>query len=464
MTVRPDAPAAHATAINILKQRFGDNLTTGEAVRTQHAHSTTWIKPMLADAVVFAESHEDVVEVVRVCSEHKVPIVAFGAGTSLEGHVNAPRGGICIDLARMNRIISVNTEDLDCVVEPGVSRTQLNEYLRDLGLFFSVDPGAGDATIGGMAATRASGTTAVRYGTMRDNVINLTAVMADGSTVRTGRRARKSSAGYDLTHLMVGSEGTLGITTELTVRVHGIPESILAAVCPFETIDGACNAVIQAIQLGLGLARMELLDEVQVRACNAYSDLDMKEAPTLFLEFHGTSAAASEQVETFREIAESEGGSDFEWAEAVEDRNKLWQARHDAYWASLQLRPGADALSTDICVPISKLATCVNETRADIDEMGLIAPIVGHVGDGNFHVLPLFDMSDADELARIKAFTHRLSERALAHDGTCTGEHGIGMGKIKMLEAEHGAGVAVMQAVKAALDPDNIMNPGKIFT
>ncbi len=458
-----NAPASHATAIDILKQRFGERLSTGQAVRTQHAHSTTWIAPMPADAVVFAESHDDIVEIVRVCAEHKVPVIAFGAGTSLEGHVNAPRGGICIDTARMNRIISVNTDDLDCVVEPGVSRKQLNEHLRDMGLFFSVDPGAEDATLGGMTATRASGTTAVRYGTMRDNVINLQVVMADGSTIQTGNRARKSSAGYDLTRLMVGSEGTLGITTQLTVKVHGIPESILAAVCPFATIEGACNAVIQAIQLGLGLARMEFLDELQVRACNAYSGLAMKEAPTLFLEFHGTSAATREQVETFREIAEGEGGSDFEWAESVEDRNRLWKARHDAYWACLQLKPGADALSTDICVPISKLAQCVNETRADIDAMGLIAPIVGHVGDGNFHVLPLFDMSNVDELAKIREFTKRLGERALAHDGTCTGEHGIGMGKINMLEAEHGLGVPVMKAIKDALDPDGIMNPGKIF-
>lgn len=457
------APSGHATAIDILKQRFGERLSTGEAVRTQHAHSTTWIKPMLADAVVFAESHDEVSEVVRVCAEHKVPIVAFGAGTSLEGHVNAPQGGICIDLARMNRIVSVNTEDLDCVVEPGVSRKQLNEHLRDMGLFFSVDPGAEDATLGGMTATRASGTTAVRYGTMRDNVINLQVVMADGSTIQTGKRARKSSAGYDLTRLMIGSEGTLGITTELTVRVHGIPESILAAVCPFETIDGACNAVIQAIQLGLGLARMEFLDEVQVRACNNYSGLEMKEAPTLFLEFHGTPTATREQVEIFREIAEGEGGSDFEWAESVEDRNKLWKARHDAYWASLTLRPGVDALSTDVCVPISRLATCVNETRADIDELGLLAPIVGHVGDGNFHTLPIFDMSAPDELAKVQEFVRRLGQRALDHDGTCTGEHGIGMGKIDMLECEHGAGVPVMKAIKTALDPHNIMNPGKIF-
>ncbi|MGI9408237.1 MAG: FAD-binding oxidoreductase [Hyphomicrobiaceae bacterium] len=463
MDHQPDQSSVYVTAIDILKQRFGNRLSTGQAVREQHGHTTTWIENMPPDAVVFAKSHDDIVTVVEVCAAHRVPVVAFGAGTSLEGQVNAPRGGVCIDTTGMNRIISVNAEDLDCVVEPGVSRKQLNDYLRDQGLFFSVDPGAEDATIGGMAATRASGTTAVRYGTMRDNVLNMTVVMADGSTVRTARRARKSSAGYDLTHLMVGSEGTLGIMTELTVRVHGIPETILAAVCPFETMDGACNTVIQAIQLGLGLARMEFLDEVQVKAVNAYSGLDMREAPTLFLEFHGTPAGTREQVETFREIAEAEGAQAFDWAEEAEDRNKLWKARHDAYWAGRALRPGVDALSTDICVPISKLAECVTETKADIVASGMIAPVVGHVGDGNFHVLPLVDMANPDEVATVKAFLDRLNERALACDGTCTGEHGIGMGKQKYLHAELGPGVAIMKAVKTALDPDGIMNPGKIF-
>ncbi|MEO0618867.1 MAG: FAD-linked oxidase C-terminal domain-containing protein [Pseudomonadota bacterium] len=458
-----DRAEAVARAIDILKQRFGPRLSTGEAIRNQHAHTTTWIAPQPADAVVFAEHHDDVAEVVRVCAEHRVPVVPFGAGTSLEGQVNAARGGISIDTAGMNKIIAVNESDLDCVVQPGVSRKQLNDHLRDMGLFFSVDPGAEDATLGGMAATRASGTMALRYGTMRDNVINLTAVMANGATVKTARRARKSSAGFDLTHLLVGSEGTLGVTTELTVRVHGIPEATLAAVCPFETLEGACNAVIQSIQLGLGLARAELLDELQVRACNSYSDMSMEEKPTLFLEFHGSEAGTREQVETFRDLAELEGGQGLQWAQAVEDRNKLWKARHDAYWAARALRPGANAVATDICVPISRLAQCVRETREDIDQMGLIAPIVGHIGDGNFHVLPLIDMADHREVAQVEEFVLRLGARALEHDGTCTGEHGIGSGKMKLMHAEHGAGVDVMRAIKAALDPDGIMNPEKIF-
>ena len=450
-------------ALEALAPRFGTRLQTGLAIRQQHASTLTWLPVAAPDAVVFAETPEDVVAVVRICAGHKVPIIPFGAGTSLEGHVNAPFGGISLDLSRMNRILTINGQDLDAHVEAGVTRTQLNDHLRDQGLFFPVDPGAGHATLGGMAATRASGTTAVRYGTMKDNVLNITAVMADGNIVRTTGRARKSSAGYDLTRLLVGSEGTLGIITSLTVRLFGIPESILAAVCPFKTLEGACNTVIQAIQLGLGAARMELLDELQIRAFVAYAKLPLEEAPTLFVEFHGTPAATREQIEMFRAIGESEGMLRFDSAETAEDRNRLWKARHDAFWAAKALRPGAEAFATDVCVPISRLAECVTATKADIARLGLIAPVLGHVGDGNFHVQPLVDMSDTDEKRRVEDFLHRLAERALAMDGTCTGEHGIGTGKIKYMAAEHGPGLEVMRAIKHALDPGNILNPGKIF-
>ncbi len=452
-----------STAVAILRQRFGDRLQTGDAIRRQHGHTLTWIENQPPDAVVFVETAEEVADIVQVARTHRAPIIAFGAGTSLEGHLNAPQGGISIDFSRMNKIISVNERDLDCVVQPGVSRKQLNDYLRDLGLFFPVDPGAEEATIGGMAGTRASGTTAVKYGTMRENVINLTAVLADGSIVKTGNRARKSAAGYDLTKLLVGSEGTLGITTELTVRLYGIPEKVLAAVCPFKTLEGACNSVIQSIQLGLGIARMELLDPVQIHACNVHSKLALDEAPTLFLEFHGTEASARDQVEMFRQIAEAEGAIRFDWAEKEEDRRRLWKARHDAYWAVKTAWPGKDVLATDICVPISRLADCVLETQADIKQLGLIAPIVGHVGDGNFHTSPLFNAADPKEHAAVRGFLERLAARAIRMDGTCTGEHGVGQGKVKYLKAELGSGLDMMRAIKRALDPDDILNPGKIL-
>jgi D-lactate dehydrogenase (cytochrome) len=391
-----------------------------------------------------------------------VPVIPFGTGTSLEGHVNAPFGGVSIDFRDMNRVLAVHAEDLDCVVEPGITRKQLNEHLRDQGVFFPIDPGA-DASLGGMAATRASGTNAVRYGTMKDNVLALKAVLANGEVVTTARRARKSSAGYDLTRLLVGSEGTLGIITELTLKLQGIPEAISSAVCPFTSIADACNAVIATIQSGIPVARIELLDEVQVRASNAYSKLSLKEAPTLFLEFHGSEASVAEQAQRFGEIASELQGGPFEWATRPEDRTRLWQARHDAYWSQIALRPGAKGLATDVCVPISRLAECVVETRRDIDEMGLIAPIVGHAGDGNFHVGLLIDMDNAAEIAAAERFLERLVERALAMEGTCTGEHGVGQGKIKYLEAEHGtAAIDVMRAVKQALDPHNLLNPGKI--
>jgi len=458
---RPSAEAKRALFAR-LAARFGNRFSTGAALREQHANTLTWIATQPPDAVLFAETTHEVVEAVKLCAEARVPVIPFGTGTSLEGHVNAPFGGVSLDLSRMNRILAVHEEDLDCVVEPGVTRKALNDHLRDQGLFFPIDPGA-DASLGGMAATRASGTNAVRYGTMRDNVLSLTAVLADGALLKTGRRARKSASGYDLTHLLIGSEGTLGIITELTLKLHGIPETILSAVCPFATLEGACNATIIAMQMGLPLARIELTDEVQIRACNAYSHLTLAEQPTLFLEFHGSAAAASEQVETFAEIAREHGGGELAWAERQEDRNKLWQARHDAYWAARGLRPGAEIVTTDVCVPISALAACVGETRADIDRTGLLAPIVGHVGDGNFHVMPLFDAGSATERNAVQNFLDRLTERALRMQGTCSGEHGVGQGKIRYLAQEHGAGVDVMIAIKKALDPLNILNPGKIF-
>ena len=450
------------TVIAILRQRFADRVQTGEAIRRQHGHTLTWLENEPPDVVVWPNSTEEAGEIVRIAGTHNVPIIPFGAGTSLEGHVNAPLGGISLDFANMSDVISVNQEDLDCVVQPGISRKAINEYLRDMGLFFPIDPGAEEATLGGMAATRASGTNAVLYGTMRENVLNATAVMADGSIVRTGGRARKSAAGYDLTRLLVGSEGTLGIITELTVRLYGIPETILAAVCPFKTLEGACNTVIQAIQLGLGIARVELLDEVQIQATNFHSKLSLEETPTLFLEFHGTKVAARDQVEQFRALAEEEGAIKFDWAEREEDRSRLWKARHEAYWAVRSTWPALDTLATDVCVPISRMAECVLETKKDIEEIGLVAPIVGHVGDGNFHTTPVFDQNDPEQREKVKGFLGRLADRAIAMEGTCTGEHGIGQGKVKYLEAEVGSGVNVMRQIKQALDPQNILNPGKI--
>jgi D-lactate dehydrogenase (cytochrome) len=457
-----ETQTAKSALFTMLGARFGARFSQGQALREQHANTLTWLKREPPDAVLFAETEAEVVECVKLCAAARVPVIPFGTGTSLEGHVNAPFGGVSLDLSRMNRILAVHEADLDCTVEPGVNRKALNDHLRGLGLFFPVDPGA-DASLGGMAATRASGTNAVRYGTMRDTVLALTAVLADGSVIRTGSRARKSSAGYDLTRLLVGSEGTLGIITSLTLKLYGIPETIVSAVCPFESITGACNATIAALQIGLPLARIEFLDEVQIRACNAYSHLSLRETPTLFLEFHGTPASTREEVEAFAAIARSEGGGDFAYAERQEERTKLWQARHDAYWAARGLRPGAELLATDVCVPISALAACVTETREDIDRLGLLAPIVGHVGDGNFHVMPLIDPAEPEERRKAQAFLDRLVARALAAGGTCTGEHGIGQGKITYLATEHGPGVAAMIAIKKALDPVNILNPGKIF-
>jgi D-lactate dehydrogenase (cytochrome) len=445
-----------------LAQKFGNRLVTSRAVREQHANTVTWIDNQPPDAVVFPQSTEDVQEVVRLCAAARVPVIAFGTGTSLEGQVNAPRGGVSLDFRDMNRVLAVHAEDLDCVVEPGITRKQLNEHLRDQGVFFPIDPGA-DASLGGMAATRCSGTNAVRYGTMKDNVLALKVVLADGEVMTTGRRAKKSSAGYDLTRLLVGSEGTLGIITELTLRLSGIPEAIASGVCPFPSVEAACQATILAIQSGIPVARIELLDGPQVRACNLYSKLSLPEQPVLFVEFHGTDAGVAEQSERFGEIAKELGGGPFDWAVRAEDRTRLWQARHDAYWAARALRPGAQAVASDVCVPISRLADCVRETQQDIEASGLVAPILGHVGDGNFHLSLMVDLADADEVTRAKNLLERLVERALAMDGTCTGEHGVGQGKMKYLAAEHGEpALAAMRALKRALDPLDILNPGKI--
>lgn len=445
-----------------LAARFGDRFQTGEAIRAQHAHTTTYIPAQLPDGVVFAESADDVREIVGIAARHRVPLIPFGTGSSLEGHINAPHGGISVDLARMNRVLEVNAEDLDCQVEPGITREELNTYLRDTGLFFPIDPGA-NASIGGMASTRASGTNAVRYGTMKDNVLGLTVVTADGREVRTAHRARKSSAGYDLTRLFVGAEGTLGIITAITLRLQGIPEVISGGVCPFPTIEDACNAVILVIQSGIPVARIELLDAVQMKACNGYSGLSYAETPTLFVEFHGNSESVELQSRQFGEIAAEFGSSGFQWTTNPEERARLWKARHNAYWAQKSLIPGAAILSTDVCVPISRLADCVVATQEDSAAHGLTAPIVGHAGDGNFHVGLLFDDKDAADVARAEAFVERLNARALAMDGTCTGEHGIGQGKMPFLEAELGDALDLMRQVKRALDPDNIFNPGKIF-
>ena len=454
-------PARRDLVIAGLRTRFGDRCSTAAAVREQHGRDESWHAPALPDAVVFTETVEEVQEVVRRCAEHRVPVIPFGTGTSLEGHVAALRGGVSLDVSRMNRVLRVSPEDLDCTVEPGVTRKQLNAHLRDTGLFFPIDPGA-DASIGGMTATRASGTNAVRYGTMREIVLGLSVVLADGQLVRTGGRARKSAAGYDLTRLFVGSEGTLGVIVGITLRLFGLPERIAAAVCSFAEMGSAVRTVIETMQMQVPLARIELLDEVQMMACNRFSRLAYPETPTLFLEFHGTEAGVAEQIETVQAIAAQHGGGEFAFAHEAEARNRLWQARHEAYYAALALRPGSKGWPTDVCVPISRLADCILETKRDLAENRLLAPLVGHVGDGNFHLVFVLDPDDPDELARASAANDRLVMRALAMDGTCTGEHGVGYGKMPFLRAEHGDALSVMRAVKQALDPLGIMNPGKI--
>jgi D-lactate dehydrogenase (cytochrome) len=458
-----DTPArknSATQAIVEIRELLGERLSTAEAVREQHGKDQTWNPGASPDGVAFVSSTSEVQKIVSICGKYGTPVIPYGTGTSLEGHFTAPFGGISIDLSAMNHILEVNAADLDCRVEAGVTRKQLNTHLRDQGLFFPVDPGA-DASLGGMTATRASGTNAVRYGTMRENVLNVTAVMANGEIIRTGSRAKKSSAGYDLTRLLVGSEGTLGVITEVALKLYGIPESIVAAVCPFPSVEACCNATITAIQMGIPVARIELVDAEHVKAFNAYSKLDLKVTPTLFLEFHGTTASAREQAETFAAIAEELGGGPYSWAEKEEDRQKLWQARHDAFWATKSLFPGKEAFATDVCVPISRLAECVTETEADLATNGIYGPIVGHVGDGNFHVVLFCDRNDAAEVKRVKEVYGRLIDRAIAMGGTSTGEHGIGAGKIHYLEKEHGPALGFMRQIKRALDPNNIMNPGK---
>ena len=449
-------------ALSELAALLGERFTISLPVREAHGRDESWHPVVAPDAVAFAQSTDEVSEIVRICARNGLPVIPFGTGTSLEGHISAPHGGLSLDLSQMNRILEVNVADLDVHLEAGVTRKALNVHLRDQGLFFPIDPGA-DASLGGMAATRASGTNAVRYGTMRENVLNVTAVMADGRIVRTARRARKSSAGYDLTRLLVGSEGTLGIITELTLRLYGIPEAISSGVVSFPTFSGAIDAVIEIIQTGIPMARIEFLDEVQVAACNAYSKLDLPETPLLLVEFHGSEASVAEQSERFGEIVAEHGGGDFQWATLAEDRTKLWEARHNALYASLALKPGKRGLITDVCVPISNLAEAVRGTKEDLAKSSIVAPMVGHVGDGNFHLIMLVDPDKPEELAEAQRIHDRMVLRALSLDGTCTGEHGIGEGKIQFLAAEHGEGIAVMRAIKRALDPQNILNPGKMF-
>ncbi|MDH2237096.1 FAD-binding protein [Pigmentiphaga sp. GD03639] len=449
--------------LDALAAHFGDRLSLNASVREHHGRDESPYPAVPPDAVVFAESTEDVVAAVQACAAHGVPLIAYGSGSSLEGHVLAIEGGITLDVSRMNRVLSVNPDDLTVTVQAGVTRKQLNNEIRDTGLFFPIDPGA-DASLGGMAATRASGTNAVRYGTMRDNIVSLTVVTAQGKVIRTARRAKKSSAGYDLTRLFIGSEGTLGIITEVTVRLYPQPEAVSAAVCNFPSVDAAVAAVIQTIQMGIPVARVELLDTATVRALNLYSKLTLRETPLLLFEFHGSPAGVEEQATTVQEITREHGGMDFEWAVHPEDRNRLWAARHNAYFATLQLRPGARASSTDVCVPISRLADCIRATNADLAQASFPTCVVGHVGDGNFHVQMLLDPDSEAEWAEAEAINRRMVRRALDMDGTCTGEHGVGLHKMQFLAEEHGEdALALMRQVKQAFDPLNILNPGKVL-
>ena len=451
-----------APLVDKLKNLLGERCSTSNSLREQHGRGESWHPAKLPDAVCFAQTTEEVSSIVKLCAKSKTPVIAYGTGTSLEGQVQAVNGGICIDLSQMNNVIEVNNDDLDCRVQAGVTRRQLNQYLSDTGLFFPVDPGA-DTSIGGMTATRASGTNAVKYGTMRENVLGLTVVTANGEVIKTGTRARKSSAGYDLTKLFVGSEGTLGIITEIQLRLYGLCEAISAAIVNFPDVRSAAEATILTIQMGIPVARIELLDTVYMKAINQYSKTDYPELDTLFLEFHGTTASVAEQVSQFKALSADFGASGFQWADHEEDRRKLWRARHDAYYAGLAVKPGSRGYVTDVCVPISRLADCITETQADIAEQGLFAPIVGHVGDGNFHSTVFIDPDDEDMFERVLEFDKRLVQRALSMGGTCTGEHGIGMGKLKHMRHEHGDGaVELMRSIKQTLDPDNIMNPGKI--
>ena len=451
-------------ALSDLRDLLGDRLSTGQSVREIHGRDEAYSTPALPDAVAFPESTDEVSAIMKICSAHKVPVVPFGIGTSLEGHVIPIRGGISMDTSQMNKVMEIHESDLDAVVQPGVTRTQLNDKLRATGLMFTVDPGA-DATLGGMASTRASGTNTVRYGTMRENVLALEVVLPDGRVIHTGSRARKSSAGYDLTHLFVGSEGTLGIITELTVRLFGRPDTELSATCAFETIDDAVNTVIMAIQMGIPMARIELLDEVQMKGMNIFNpDLNLPEKPHLFLEFHGSEAGVKEQVDLFQSVAEEFGVSEFDWATKLEDRERLWQARHNAYYAGKSLRKGCEGVVTDCCVPISALADCIARTKELIAESGMIAPIVGHVGDGNYHLLILIDPENTDEIARAKQLASDVNRTALSFGGTVTGEHGVGTGKMNYMAEEHGEAYLLMAQLKRSIDPLNIMNPGKLVS
>ncbi len=441
---------------------LGQRFSTNASVREQHGHGESWHPVQAPDAVCFVQSNAEVSAVVKLCAASATPVIAFGTGTSLEGQVQAVNGGICIDLSQMNQILEVNNEDMDCRVQAGVTRRELNQYLHDTGLFFPIDPGA-DTSIGGMTATRASGTNAVRYGTMRENVLGLTVVTANGDIIKTGTRARKSAAGYDLTRLFVGSEGTLGVITEICLRLHGLCESISAAIVNFPDVRSAAEATIMTIQMGIPMARIEIIDRDYIKAINAYSKTDYPELATLFLEFHGTSAGVAEQVQMFDEISQEFGATGFQWADKEEDRQKLWRARHDAYYAGLAVHPGYHGYVTDVCVPISRLADCIVETQADIAASGLFAPVLGHVGDGNFHATMFIDPDDEAMFTKALEVDKRMVQRALDMGGTCTGEHGIGLGKLKHMRNEHGDGaVEAMQAIKRALDPQNIMNPGKV--
>ena len=453
-----------ATLLDELKVLLGtERVSIAHAVREHHGHDESHFPDALPDVVVFPNTTEEVASIVKVCAKHKFPVIPYGTGTSLEGHILAIHGGVTVDVSRMNQVLAVHAEDLDAVVQAGVTRKALNAHIKDTGLFFPIDPGA-DASIGGMSATRASGTAAVRYGTMKENVLALTVVMADGRIVKTGRRTKKSSAGYDLTRLFVGSEGTLGVITEVTVKLYPQPEAMSAAVCCFPNMVAAANTVIQTIQLGVPIARCDFVDPLTVRALNNFSKTTLQEKPTVFFEFHGTENGVKEQAELVQSIAAEHGAQEFQWATKPEDRSKLWQARHDAYFACLQLVPGCRIISTDVCVPISRLAECLEETEKDIAASGRMVPVLGHIGDGNFHLCIIVDPNNPSDIEVAEQMNHRLVERAIAMEGTCTGEHGIGFGKIDFMDAEHGAGVDVMRMVKRSMDPDNIMNPGKIIS
>ncbi len=459
----PLAPDTVTALVQELRAILGDRVSTAASVKEHHSHGESWHAAAEPDAVVFPETTDEVRRVVTACAVHGAPIIAFGIGSSLEAHVNAIRGGVSIDLTRMTKVLRLSADDMDVTVEAGLTHRRLNDHLKNTGLMFMVDPGA-DATIGGMTATRASGTAAVRYGTMRDTVLGLTVVLADGRVVRTGGRARKSSSGYDLTRLFVGSEGTLGVITDVTLRLYGRPEAITTAVCNFPSMEAAATTVIQTIQLGVPVARIEIIDEAQLRVVNQYSKTSFPEAPTLFFEFHGPSqAVVEEHARLVKDVTDEHGGSAFRWTSSLEERAKLWEARHNALYATIASRPGCKAWTSDVCVPIAHLAECIVETQADLAASSLVAPLVGHAGDGNFHLIFMLDPNDPDERARVAAANHRLVERALKFGGTCSGEHGVGTGKLKYLEQEHGAeALAVMRQVKAALDPKNLMNPGKL--